>query len=512
MVDDCHMRAAYLKGSQGRWGWIVASPVLPLLVASALYAVTLTDGLFGDEFLQYRWSVLARRSYGLSHALDINTQLGRIGYLLIKEPWAMRLHSVLFSLGSIVLIWLLAKRCFDRKTAMLAAWVASLSPYLIEFATEARPNAISIFAGTLFLYALVLFLQNETWRNTLFLTFSVGFGLLAREMFLAILSFGLGYYVMRQKRVTLKLTLVSLATIPFAIRIWYRMIVYSDFLPKESSDASASALNFLARLPMAFTYGYCTLDYPDRDVGWNISISEVLSQNTASVVIVVVVFSALVVGSLHLLKKAESEAVFLVGAVVVPIGILLAIQKAGFSLLNEKHCAGAVGAYCLLLAAIMVQISRFHWGKCVVVLYAYLVGVSLSHFYLQPEIYSRRSNYTALNSFLQDTLENADCLVCYHWSSENQPNPFTVFERANSCVDMFRDRPDGMSLAEYVASVSASCSGTIYLIYDSRARLLVDPSNCVLPFLKKHRDFAVKRYGHNLLLYEFPKIRERHSR
>ena len=489
--------------SMSRWRQFVASPLLPLVVAGLLYSVILTDDLFGDEYAQYRWSVLGSSPYGSLLALDVNTQLAKIGYLLVGQPWAIRLHSILFSLGTIVLIWMVAKRCFDSGTAIIAAWLAALSPYLIEFAAEARPNAIFVFAGTLFLYALLLFLQNDSWPNTLLLMFSACFGLLARPMFVAILLFGLGYYIIRHRRITLRLALVSLAAIPFIILMFCQMAAFSRIGPKESSDVSASLLNFLLRLPMAFTYGYCTLDYPERDAGWNISIREVLVQNMMPVLISAIVFCAFLIGVVYLVRKVRSQTIFLIGAVVLPISILLAVQETGFSMLNEKHCAGFVGAYYVLLAAILVHICRFTWGKCTMLLYAYLVAVSLFHFYFRPEIYSRRSNFTALNSFLSGTLKNDDLLLGYRLSRERKPNYLTILEQADHIIDLYQDKPPDVSLPEYVASVDTACTGKIYLIYDSRLRPGIDPDNCVLSFMKKHRDFVVKHYGRNLLLYEF---------
>ena len=496
-----------------RWRQLMFSLLLPLMAAGLLYSVNFTDDLFGDEFAQYRWSVLNYGSYNLSYTLDINTQFAKIGYFLLGEPWAMRLHSLILSLGSIVLIWMVAKHCFDTRTATLAAWVAAFSPYLIEFASDARPHAIFIFAGILFLYALLLFIQNDSWPNTLLLMLSACFGLLAREMFVAFLIFGCGYYAIRHRRITLKLALVSLATVPFIIRICYRMSVLSQFSPKESSDVPASILNLLCRLPMAFTYGYCTLNYPERDASWNISMGEVLSRNMVSVVIAGIVFCAFLVGFVQLLKKAKSQTIFLLGAVVVPISILIAVQETGFSILNEKHCAGVAGAYGVLLAGIIVHISRFTWGKCAALLYTCLVAVSLFHFYFQPEVYSRRSNFTALNSFLQGTLKNDDFLMRYRGISKKQPNYnyLTICDQADHFVNLYEDKPAGMSLPEYVTSVSAACSGKIYLIYYSIERGSVDPANCVLPVLKKQRDYVVKPYGRNLLLYEFSEMHEPQS-
>ncbi len=498
-------REPFLCGLTG-WKIFLIGIILPLLTATFLYSVILTDDLFGDEFIQYRWSVLNDRPHSLSDALDINTQLARIGYVLVGQPWAIRLHSIVFSLGTIVLIWVVAKQCFDSRTAIIAAWLAAFSPYLMEFAAEARPNAIFIFAGILFLYALLRFAQNDSWPNTLLLMLSAGFGLLARPMFVSILIFGLSYYTWRKKRMTLKLALVFLSTLPFVVLVGYQAIVFLGIGPKESSDVHPSILNLVLRLTMAFNFGYSTLNYPERDAGWNISVRELLSRNPVYALICVLLLCAFLIGLIQLHRKARSKTVLLAGAVIIPIAVLIAVQETGFSLLNEKHCAGVVGAYYVLLVAIIVQISRHTWGKVAVLLYIFLVGISLFHFYFEPEIYSRRSNFTALNSYLTGELKDSDLLIGYHLSRERKPDYLTILDKADNFVDLYLNKPTDTSLVEYVVSLDAACIGKIYLIYDSRLRPLVDPSNSVLSVLKKHREYAMRRYGRNLQLYEFSEI------
>jgi hypothetical protein len=485
--------------------------ILPLLIALLLYSAILTNDLFGDEFDEYGFSALDNLRFSMSTRLDVHTQLARLGYILTGEPWGIRLYSLFCALCTIALVGKVAHLIWDRRIAAWAILLTVFSPWLIEFAVEARPNSIFIFAGTLFLYALLRFMQNDSWPNTLLLIFSACFGLLAREMFVAILIFGCGYYVIRYKRITFKLGLVPLAAVPFLVRMCCRMSVYSHFAPKEPSGMSASVLNFLLRLPMAFTYGYCTLNYPERDAGWNISIGEVLLHNLVTAGVAVVVFCIFLVGIVQLFKKARSQTLFLIGALAIPILIMLVVQETGFSMLNEKHVAGVAGAYYVLLAAIMVHISRFAWGKCAIGLYAYLVALSLFHFYFQPEIYSRRSNFTALNSYLTGELEDSDLLIGYHLSREREPNYLTILDKTDKFVDLYLDKPAETGLIEYVSNLHAACTGKIYLIYDSRLRPMVDPANCVLPFLKKHHDVSMKHYGRNLLLYEFSE-KERESK
>ena len=485
------------------WKIFLFGVVPPLLIAVFLYFSILKDDLFGDEFLQYRWSVLGESPYGSLLIFDINAQFAKLGYLLFREPWALRLHSIIFSLGAIILIYIVAKHLFGTVTAIFATWLAALSPYILEFAAEARPNAIFIFAGIFFLYSLLLLLQNENWLHTFLLAFSACFGLLARPMFISIFIFGIGYYIFVRRKITRKLIIVMLSVIPCIFLIGYQMAIFSTFGPKEPSDVPVLVSNLLLRLPVAFTYGYSTMNYPERDIGWNIAVSKVLLHNPGLFIICMVVFCALIIGFIQFFKKDRNKSIFLAGAVFFPILIMIAIQETGFSILNEKHCAGVVGAWYILLAAGLVQTSRYLWGKFAIALYIFLIGISLYHFYFQPEIYSRRSNFTALNSFLTETINEDDVLLAFHFSPERVPDYLPVLDNAGHYVDLYSDIPHDITVSDYVASKIKNCIGKIYLIYDSRLRPGIDPDNDILSFLKNHYEYKIKNYGRNLKLYEF---------
>jgi len=238
-------------------------------------------------------------------------------------------------------------------------------------------------------------------------------------------------------------------------------------------------------------------------LGWNISVSHIISQNLILVTTCIVVFFALLVGFIQLLRKDKTKTLFLTGAVFIPILILIIVQETGFSMLNEKHCAGVVGVWYILLAAIIIQISRYIWGKCAVLLYVFLIFLSLSHFYFQPEIYSRRSNFSALNSFLTKTIKENDVLISYHLSPDRIPDYLPILEEANHYIDLYLDNPSDLSFPEYISSISSNCTGKIFLIYDSRLRPMTDPDNYVLSVLTNQYQFIVRDYGRNTKLYEF---------
>ncbi len=70
------------------------------------------------------------------------------------NEWALRLPSVLFSSGTIVLVYLLGKRLFSTEAGLLAAFVLTFSYWDFEFARHARMYSGFAFVFLLTLYAM----------------------------------------------------------------------------------------------------------------------------------------------------------------------------------------------------------------------------------------------------------------------------------------------------------------------------------------------------------------------
>lgn len=76
-----------------------------------------------------------------------------------------RLLSVILGVGTVYLTYLLGKRLFDSKTALLAALLLSLSPLHVYYSQETRMYSLSAFSVTLsFLYLWkILNDENRAW-------------------------------------------------------------------------------------------------------------------------------------------------------------------------------------------------------------------------------------------------------------------------------------------------------------------------------------------------------------
>ena len=71
------------------------------------------------------------------------------------SEFALRFLSLAVNVATVPLIYALGKRWFSSRVALLAAFLAALSPFYVWYAQEARPYALVLFFSTLAIYALV---------------------------------------------------------------------------------------------------------------------------------------------------------------------------------------------------------------------------------------------------------------------------------------------------------------------------------------------------------------------
>lgn len=74
---------------------------------------------------------------------------------------ASRVPSVLFGVGSVYLIYLIGKRLYDQKTALIAALLLATSPLHIYYSQEARMYMLAAFLATASVYFFVSLWQKD---------------------------------------------------------------------------------------------------------------------------------------------------------------------------------------------------------------------------------------------------------------------------------------------------------------------------------------------------------------
>jgi len=74
--------------------------------------------------------------------------------------FALRFPSVLFSMGSIFILYLIAKNISDHKTALYAVVLTAISYFQVHYAQEARNYALALFLGLVTIYLMVLLINR----------------------------------------------------------------------------------------------------------------------------------------------------------------------------------------------------------------------------------------------------------------------------------------------------------------------------------------------------------------
>ena len=86
------------------------------------------------------------------------------------NEYALRAFSALFGTASIIILYFLAAEIFDKKTALIASFIFSLSMSMIEYSQEARLYMMLNFLVLLSAYFLIKSIKtNKTYYVTLFI-------------------------------------------------------------------------------------------------------------------------------------------------------------------------------------------------------------------------------------------------------------------------------------------------------------------------------------------------------
>ena len=188
-----------------RWWNLAVSGSIGL---SALVMVIRLDaqGLTGDEgftaqMVKLPWarmvSDLGRIDYNMSaHYLALKAWTEVFG----TSEVALRIPSVLFALGALVLWHKLAKSVLSSRVAIVATAFLALNPFFIEVGLTARPYAMLVFWGALATLALVRALDSQTRRNWLWYAVAAVVGLHVHLMAALVIAAHAAFALFYQRR------------------------------------------------------------------------------------------------------------------------------------------------------------------------------------------------------------------------------------------------------------------------------------------------------------------------
>lgn len=485
----------------------------PLALAAVLFSRHLFADFYGDEWGHTRplviggmfWSNLL--SPEMCHP-PFYFILARVAWIATHAEWTMRLPSLIAALATVWVAGLLAGKVGGRLLVTPARWLAACSPFLMDFATEARAYALVILFATTSVWAFLRMMENEDRPKASLLAVVLTAGMLTHYFFGFLLGFLVLWYTCRRSRFTRSAAIAFVPPILAAALLGVLVFLVQRGTASESLQVDwmrehLRVPNFLARLAVAVNYGYCTFWLPPLDPARNVPPT-VIMRNIPQFVMLGIATAGLAVAFWRLRNQHTQHLGFLAFGIVLPTAVAVVAGALGIYLIREKHLA-VIWPFALVLAALAIQtLLATRWGKVAVAAHMALIVLSAAHFLIFPNVYSRRMDWTGLREALQLT-SMADVVLTYrHDARATPPSPFASdHERTVEYLAVRNSLRRGETLADLAQRLHTGTTGRIFLIADETDRHEVDPKGDLPKTLTSLRPVTLTPFGRNLQLYTF---------
>lgn len=483
-----------------------------LIVSVFLYAYHLTGDLYGDE-RGHTYNVIAFGNFwtnildpGMAHP-PLYFMLAKLSYNITGKPWGMRIPSMLFAVGTVIVASLAAKKILGEKYFLPAVWLTALSPFVLEFSAEGRTYAMMIFFSVASCWAFIEFLEKENVPNMIWLSVASICGALTHYFFWFQLIFFAVYYIAIRRKITrysLGVFIISAVfLIPFPVLIFFiQKSQFKRVLQVDWSSAYFSITNFLGRLYLVISYGYSALWLPSLDPARNVPIIQVIKANWLLVILITISSAGMFLSWIKLAKERAHLFWFFVLGVTIPVILGLIAAKSGMYLIREKHLAIIWIFYFFLFLMALDYLVKRKWGWFVMGCQMIVILISIYHYIIMPNEYTRRMDWTGLIQTLEQEAKQSDSVVLYLYDIEDESlKTVTLWARGIKKVNLKSERPSNISISDYAQYLNTTVLGSIYIVNNETDRLLVDPNSELLNSLMKYRSFSERRFGRNLILY-----------
>lgn len=144
---------------------------LILLFAITLRIINLNQSLWLDEATQLILSSKSISEIIYNRAADFHPPLSYLLYHLwskvgSSEIW-LRLLPVIFGVATVFGVYILTVRMFNKRIALLSAFLLSISPYHIYYSQEVRMYSLAALFATLSMYFLAKLIKEKRLTDTL---------------------------------------------------------------------------------------------------------------------------------------------------------------------------------------------------------------------------------------------------------------------------------------------------------------------------------------------------------
>lgn len=305
--------------------------------------------------------------------------------------------------------WLARRNLAAASTAWWATLLAAVSPFLLWYGQEARPYALWAALALLSTYLLVRTTEGERLERRWlagFLVTEVAFALTHYYAVFLIALHGLIlalFFVRRRMLVGLLLT-AGLLLFGAAVGAYAAWTIFSQGGGQNFASISLGIL--VPDLVNAFSLGLSV----DLAVVWPLDLLFALTA---------------LAGALWSLRSRAAWANggwILPAAILVPIAIVLLLDRIQPLYMNARHLSLLVGPFLLLTGAGLALLYRWRaWsGSLLALLFVAAIGYSTLNYHTQ-ELYAK-DDYTRLGEYMQGRIMPGDVVLYY------PPSSWRIFE------------------------------------------------------------------------------------
>lgn len=324
-----------------------------------------------------------------------NFHVSPLYFLLLKywmgifgiSEFALRFLSVIFGMGSIFLIYKIAKILFNKKVGLFSSLILAASPFHLFYSQEIRHYSLFLFLALLSMLFFLKIIKTENSHNIkAYIYYAAATALLLYANHWSIfLLFVQNLFFFSQKMRHKKSWVITQAAIFFlySIRILPFIIYFS-----KSRDYVLACLDWIPMLRLSSlievfrTFSYGGANYGGHDFSIDprqLGISSIL----------IYIFGFFSIYGLFFSPKRDFAGFFLLAAwLFVPIFLLFTFSLTFFPAFVVRYLIFVAPAY-YILAAKGIDNIRSHWRQKGVVFIIVIFTFPALHFYYKNDIKTR---------------------------------------------------------------------------------------------------------------------------
>jgi uncharacterized membrane protein len=394
--------------------------LLTMALGSVLRIANASYSYNGDEFLILR-AVSGTLVETLQWAADVAYFPLHVGLLHFwirlvgNSEIATRMLSVLFSVMAIPALYGITNFLFERRVALVSAFILAISPFHIEQAQQLKPYALLALLSLLSAY-FALKWMDEPNRKGYWLGYILAsvLGMYSHPFFAyTVLALCVYFLVRWWERgncgdVTAWVLAQGLTVLLFTpwLLVWLNQLHYVAKLAPAMSPLTAPV-----ELALTFTLGYSAFSLTQITISKVPILADVLA-NLPLLIFSGATFATATLGGFVLAVREGPKGYFPVILLAVPVGVsyLVALTPQFNPWAAKYLISSSIGLYILLAVAVIRLLPRW-FGVLLGIILLSLNIYSLNNFYFHDRKFGRRENFRGLVEYVVANHRQGDLIV-----------------------------------------------------------------------------------------------------